>query len=121
MIKNIFISILFIIFTYQGAFAQYNMSTPLEGESIANDTLQFIVVKDIYKQIQTKYPACFDYKVTDTQIIHYPYDVKKKKGEYVKGYWKELWTINCCNNKVQIPITFFIHKNKTTYNMELPK
>lgn len=119
MIKNIIKILIILLISAQSSFAQYNMSTPLEGNSIANDALQFAVLKQLYKDISPKAPACFDYKVKNTQIIHFPYDVKKKNGKYIKGYWKELWTVDCCGKKIQVPITFYISKKKTTFNIEL--
>lgn len=98
------------------AFAQnYDFNFPLIGESIANDKLQYDVVKKIYRDTAKIYPACTSFKVKNTQIVHYPYDVEKKKGKYVSGYWKELWSIKACDKTIQIPITFYINKKKTTF------
>lgn len=100
---------------YQG----YKMNVPLEGTSIATDTMQFDIVNDIYKKLSKKYPLCYEYTIDNTQIVHFPYDVKKKKDKYVAGYWKELWTANACDTKVQIPITFYITKKKTIYKFDI--
>ncbi len=97
----------------------YNMNVPLEGTSIATDAMQFDIVNDIYKKLSKKYPLCYEYSIDDTQIVHFPYDVKKKKDRYVAGYWKELWTANACDTKVQIPITFYITKKKTIYKFDI--
>ena len=116
MLKKIIVTaILMLSYTLVSEAKVYDMSVPLEGKSIANDTLQSKVLFDVYKITAELNPVCFDQKVTDTQIIHLPYDVKKKNNKYVAGYWKELWTVQYCSQKVQLPITFTIHKNKTTY------
>ncbi len=116
MLKRIlFLSLTIYLFALTVEAKVYDMSVPLEGKSIANDALQSKVLFDVYKITAELNPVCFDQKVTDTQIIHLPYDVKKKNNKYVAGYWKELWTVQYCSQKVQLPITFTIHKNKTTY------
>lgn len=117
------IKLLILVFTFfiahGAAFAKgYNMSFPLPGDSIANDSLQFKVLKDIYPLMTEKNSFCFDHKVSNTQILHYPYDVVKKDNKYIKGYWKELWTIDSCGEKTQIPVTFYIHKKNTSYIIE---
>ena len=56
----------------------FDFNFPLHGDSIANDKLQFKIVKKIYKNAYQNYPACYDFKIKDTQIVHYPYDVIKK-------------------------------------------
>ena len=104
-----------VAFAYQG----YKFNVPLDGTSIATDSMQFDIVNDIYKKLSKKYPLCYEYKIEDTQIVHFPYDVKKKKDRYVAGYWKELWTANACDTKVQIPITFYITKKKTIYKFDI--
>ncbi len=96
----------------------FDMNFPLSGESIANNTLQFYVVKDLYSILSKKYPVCSDYKVVNTQIIHYPYDVKKKNNKYIDGYWQELWTVNCCGKLLQIPVTFHINKKETVFEID---
>lgn len=116
----------FIIFLWciaQGfAFAiHYHFNLPLEGNSIANNQLQFKVANKIYSLLSEKYPLCNDFAIADTQILHYPYDVKTKSGKYTDGYWKELWTCNVCENKIQIPITFYIKKSKTIFVLENEK
>ena len=115
---------LFIVFFLISFFANisyanvYDMSVPLEGDSIANNTLQFRVLKNIYPIASELNPLCTDFKVTNTQLLHYPYDVVKKNNKYVKGYWKELWTVSYCGQKIQVPITFKINKKSVSYNIE---
>ena len=106
MKKFLFISFIFLI--GQCNYAHFDMSTPVEGTSIASDDLQFKVVEDMYKIVYPLAPSCTDYCIKDTQVIHFPYDVKKKKGKYVKGYWKELWSVDYCGKILQIPVTFYI-------------
>lgn len=106
------------IFFVQSAYAHFDMTTPVEGNSIATDNLQTEVLEDVYELVFPLDSKCTDYKVKDTQIIHYPYDVKKKKGRYVKGYWKELWSVDYCGSVVQVPITFYIKGKKTKYNID---
>ena len=115
--KKFLISILFI-FSVQSAYAHFDMTTPVEGKSIATNDLQFSVIEDLYELVYPLSPTCTNYKIKDTQIIHYPYDVKKKKGKYVKGYWKELWAVDFCGSVLQIPITFYIKGKKTKYNID---
>lgn len=119
MRKIVFISILLVSFFFsKGVASSYDMSLPLEGNSIANDSLQFIVLKELYPITSKLNPLCIKHKVTNTQIVHYPYDVKKKNGKYVKGYWKELWTVDYCGQKVQVPVTFQINKNSTDFEID---
>lgn len=121
MLKNkfkILIFVLSLLFTVNSAYAVYDMTVPLEGNSIANDTLQSQVLKDIYPLSAKMNPVCLDHRVVNTQLIHYPYDVVKKNNKYVKGYWKELWTIEYCGKRLQVPITFKINKKTITYTIE---
>ena len=96
----------------------FDISTPVEGESIANDALQKKVIEKIYKEISPQISTCSNFSIENTQILHYPYDIKKKKNKIIKGYWKELWTLNACNEIRQIPITFYIDYNNTTFNID---
>ena len=119
MRKIFYISILLIsLFLTKANANSYDMSLPLEGNSIANDSLQFLVLKELYPITSKLNPLCINHKVTNTQIIHYPYDVKKKNNKYVKGYWKELWTVNYCGQKVQVPVTFQINNNSTDFEID---
>ena len=97
---------------------QYDLSVPLEGNSIANDPLQFNTAQEIYRRLYALYPACLHYSVSDTQIVHYPYDVKMKNDKYYNGYWKELWNINACGVTVQVPVSFYIKKGVTTFHID---
>lgn len=115
--KN-FLFILLIFLIGQCSFAHFDMSTPVEGSSIASDDLQFEVLEDIYEIVYPLEPTCTDYFIKDTQVVHFPYDVKKKKGKYVKGYWKELWSVDYCGSVIQVPVTFFIKGKKTRYNID---
>lgn len=98
--------------------AYYDMSTPIEGNSIATNDLQFEIVNDLYKRISKKMSTCTDYTIKNSQIVHFPYDVKKKNGKYVSGYWKELWSIDACGTVMQAPITFYINKKSTIYKID---
>lgn len=113
-----YIILLLFFFSSLSAGAYYNMSTPVEGDSIANDTLQFEVIKKMYEVLSPKVPTCFDFSIKNTQVMHLPYDVKKKKGKIVKGYWKELWTVDCCGISKQVPVTFYITPSKTEYKID---
>ncbi len=96
----------------------FDFNFPLPGNSIANDALQYNVLKKVYLMSEKDYPLCSDYKVTDTQLIHGPYDVVKKNDKYIKGYWKEIWTFDACSQKFQIPLTFYIKKSGTIFAIE---
>lgn len=113
--KKIVFVILLLFTNVLKSYSYFDMSTPVEGNSIANDSLQYEVVKKIYETISVKIPTCSNFNIKTTQVLHYPYDAKKKNNEYVSGYWKELWTVDTCNQYTQIPVTFNIHKNKTTF------
>ena len=107
-----------VIYTIIPAFARYDMTMPVEGKTIADEELQFQVTKKLYKITAHEYPACSDYSIKNTQIIHYPYDVKKKKNKYISGYWKEMWTVNVCDSSVQIPVTFYINPFGASYYID---
>lgn len=111
------ICLLFLLLFCQVSYA-YDMSLPLEGQSIANDSLQYEVLNVIYPITAKLNPLCTEHKVTNTQVIHYPYNVKKKNKKFISGYWKELWSVNYCGETVQIPVTFEIKKNKTLFHIE---
>lgn len=102
----------------QVSFAHFDISTPVEGSSIASDDLQVKVMEDLYEIVSVKMPTCTDYTIKNTQIIHLPYDVKKKNNKYIKGYWKELWGVDACGYVVQMPITFYIKRKKTLYSID---
>ena len=117
--KKIFSIIMILTLTAGVSYARgYDFNFPLPGESIANDSLQYNVVKEIYSDAAQKYPACLDYNVINTQIVHYPYDVKEKKGKFVSGYWKEIWSVKACDSVIQVPLTFYIKKKKTIYSYD---
>ncbi len=117
--KKFFVILCIIAITITEAKAYYDLSTPVEGKSLCNDTLQFNIMKYLYKKLSKKYPACSDYKIKTTELIHYPYDLKKdKNGRYIKGYWQELWTVNYCGEKLQIPISFYIKKGNTEFDVD---
>lgn len=111
--------LLFIIFIsgMKGYSFGYDYDLPVKGESLANNTLQSYIVKDLYKVMIKKYPSCYDFKVEDTQVLRYPYDMKKdkKSGRYIEGFWQEFWTFNACERKIQIPLSFKITKKNTEY------
>ncbi len=107
-----------MLFMTVSAEARYDMNTPVEGDSIANDTLQFNVINQLYKKLSVLNSTCYDYSIKNTQLLHYPYDVKKKNNKYVKGYWKELWTVDICGSYVQIPITFYINEKETEFKID---
>ena len=111
MIKKIFIFSLFLIIL--PAYASFDINTPVNGQTIADEILQFNTMNKIYKILSAKYPSCSDYSVIETQIVQFPRELKTKNEIFVHGYWKELWTINVCSTKIQVPIDFSIKKNRT--------
>ncbi len=117
--KKFLLLIMFLFITTGISYARgYDMNFPLPGESIANDSLQFEVVKELYRASAKKYPACLDFNITNTQVVHYPHDVVKKKGKFVSGYWKEIWSVKACDNVYQVPLTFYIKKRSVKYAVE---
>lgn len=96
----------------------YDISTPLKGQSIASDSLQKKVLKDVYLLVSKHNSLCTNLKVIDTQLLHFPQNIKIKDGKYVKGNWKELWTVDYCSEKMQIPVTFYINNKDTYYNID---
>lgn len=118
MFGKIFLILCVLFFSSLSSNAYYDMTTPVEGNSIANDVLQFSVIEKIYQTLSPKMPTCSDFTIKNTQVLHYPYDVKKKKNRYVKGYWKELWTVDTCGIYKQVPVTFYIEKNSTNFEID---
>lgn len=121
LIMKKFLLVVLLFFTLNlrvKAIEMYDMTTPLEGESIASDALQKMVLKDIYAIAAKQNSLCSQFKISDTQLLHFPYDTVKKNGKYIKGYWKELWTVDYCDEKMQIPVSFTIKKKKTYFNVE---
>lgn len=119
--KKILIALIIILILPVLAYARVTIyNTPLQGESIASNYLQYKVLKKIYKQAVKSIKSCNNFQIVNTQIIHYPYDTKKDKNndKYVSGYWQELWTLNACSEVIQIPITFYIFKNKTQFVLD---
>lgn len=120
VMKRIFFAFFVISFAVNNVYAAnvYDMSTPLEGQSLASDFLQKDVLKKVYSIAAKQNSLCTDFKISDTQLLHFPYDAEKKDGKYVKGYWKELWTVNYCGENIQIPVTFVIKNKKTYFEVE---
>ena len=118
MNKRLFIILCLFLIGMSANARGFDFNFPLPGNSIANDTLQYNVLKKVYLMSEKDYPLCSDYKVTDTQLIHGPYDVVKKNDKYIKGYWKEIWTFDACSQKFQIPLTFYIKKSGTIFAIE---
>ena len=118
--KKFFLNLILItalLFISQDCKCAYNMSVPAEGDSIADNELQSDVMKKLYKSFSLKNPSCLDFSIKDTVLLHEPYDVKKKNGKYIEGYWEELWTINICGKNKQVPVTFYIKKGKTLFKI----
>ncbi len=119
MAKKIIILIfIFMLLPLDAISSGYDVSVPVNGDSIASDSLQISVINDIYSKLSKQFPYCFDFSISDSQIVHYPYDVKKEKGKYIKGNWKELWSVNTCGTITQIPVTFIIKGGNTAYIIE---
>lgn len=118
-IKNLLLClIIFFLSSNSFAYDVYDMSTPLKGQSIATDALQKKVLKSVYPIALQRNSLCTNFKIIDTQLLHYPYDVEKKKNKIINGYWKELWTVDSCGHKMQVPITFTINKKKTYFSID---
>lgn len=118
MTKNIILTLFAFIIGITAYARGYDFNFPLPGNSIANDVLQYNVLKKVYFDSIKDYPLCSDFKVTDTQLIHPPYDVVKKKDKYIKGYWKEIWTFDACSDKFQVPLIFYIKKSGTEFYID---
>ncbi len=119
MIKKLIILFSIIFGTINCSYAYYDMSVPVEGGTIANEELQFEVIHKLYKTLSPVNPKCSDFKISNTQLLHYPYDAKKdRKGNYIKGYWKELWSVDICGNIIQLPVTFYIKRRHTEFETE---
>ena len=115
-LKNVFILLIVTLFINVPANANYDVSIPVPGNTISNEELQFQVIRKLFHEVSLNNPACTDFSIKDTQILQYPKNVKKsKKGKYIKGYWKEMWTVNACENYVQIPVDFYINRKKTSF------
>ena len=69
MLKKIILLLLIQITFIPFAKSYYDMSTPVEGESIANDALQFNVIEKIYTTLSPYNPTCSDFKIKNTQIL----------------------------------------------------
>ncbi len=118
MAKKVLIAF-FVVLTGMSVQARgFDFNFPLPGNSIANNALQYNVLKKVYFNSTKEYPLCSDFKVTDTQLIQEPYDVVKKNDKYIKGYWKEIWTFDACEQKFQVPLTFYINKSGTDFIIE---
>lgn len=118
--KKILCLVTFLSLTAGVVFARgYDMNFPLAGESIANDNLQHEVTTKIYQIATKKYPMCSNYNITNTQLVHYPYDVKKKNGKYITGYWKEIWSVKACDDTFQVPLTFYLNKKGARYHIDM--
>ena len=102
------------------ASADYDFTLPLKGNSIVSNDIQYKVSSELFSSSSLMYTTCTSFKISDTKVIYYPINVKKKKGKIIKGNWNELWTLQSCDTKVQVPITFYINKTKTNYVFEHP-
>lgn len=102
------------------AVVRYNLSLPLKGDSITTNELQYKISTELFSSASKMYPSCTDFEISDTQMIYYPKDVKKKNGKIIKGHWNELWTLRACDTKIQIPVTFYVNRTKTNYIFEEP-
>lgn len=98
----------------------YDFTLPLKGNSIASDDVQYKVSSELFSSASVMYPTCTSFKVANTKVIYYPKNVKRKNGKIIKADWSELWTLQSCDIKVQVPVTFYINKTKTNYIFEYP-
>lgn len=102
------------------ASVDYDFTLPLKGNSIVSNDIQYKVSSELFSSASLMYPTCTSFKISDTKVIYYPKNVKKKNGKIIKGNWNELWTLQSCDTKVQVPITFYINRTKTNYVFEYP-
>lgn len=105
----------FIFFIGLSSFAHFDVKTPVSGDSILSDDVQFELLKELYNHISPKKPLCSHISIKDTQVIQFPTDVKMKNGKYIKANWKEMWSIQACDEIIQIPVSFSLNKKKTKY------
>ncbi len=119
ILKNAFFLLATSLLINIPANANYDVSIPVAGDTISNEELQFQVIRKVFHVASLKNPVCTDFSIKDTQILQYPKNVKKsKKGKYIKGYWKEIWTVNACENFVQIPVDFYINRKGTQFELD---
>ena len=54
-------------------------------------------------------------QLIDAQVLQEPTDLKFNQGIPVSGYWRELWTLSCNQEKVIIPIKFVLDKTGASW------
>lgn len=115
---RVYILFFAIALSFNKVYSYFDVTLPVHGDTIANNTLQYQIVNDLFAISTKTHSACTLHKISNTQIVHFPYDVVIKKNKMVKGYWKEMWTVDSCGNKKQFPVNFTIKKNKVIYNID---
>ena len=113
-----FLLFFLIILVGNKVLSYFDVTLPVHGDTITNKTLQYQIMNELFEISGKQRSTCTHHKISNTQIIHFPYDVVLKKNKMVKGYWQELWTIDSCGYKKQYPISFTIKKKKVIYKID---
>ena len=102
-----YLSLIIILFLGKNAYAeQFDLKTPLKGQSIASQLLQLDTLKAVYPMTSSYNKSCQYYSISNTKLIHNIKDSSVKNGQYMTGYWQEAWTVNRCGQQIEVPILF---------------
>lgn len=123
--KNIFkyFAVLCLLILGISAFAAPKMdkTLPLKGNSMANIKLQSDTLVPVYSIAGVRVKNCDYLSIADTKVTKQPYNLKSQDGKYIEGQWEELWVVNACGKKVNVPITFILDSVGTTFSINLLK
>lgn len=91
------------------AFAwQYDSKLPVAGKTITTQDMQMKSLFTIYSfGIRAASPTCQTFSISDTKVIK----------EKTNGTWEEVWTIDACENKIDVPVTFSESANTFNYTV----
>lgn len=114
-IRNI-ILICFLTTGISAAFAD-NIDTtlPLPGGTLGNVKLQADTLVPVYASASQLVKNCKDLSISNTKVTKQPYNLKTQNGSYTAGRWEELWTVDACGEKVDVPIEFILDPTGATY------
>lgn len=117
--KYLLLFSLLVYGTFVFAATKTDLSIPVKGKTMANKKLQSNTLPSVYSAAGLKVKTCQTFSIIDTKVTKKPYNLKYKDGDYVKGEWKELWIVNACGMRVNIPITFILNPSGATYSISM--
>ena len=94
-----------------------SFNVPLPGESMADQKLQYDTLSNVYIVAGAKVQNCGNMSVIDTKVTKSLSGVKYNGSKPIAGNWEEVWTVNACSQKLDIPISFSLDETGASFSV----